>query len=275
MRTILIPTDYSEAARNAVHYAAELGKATGSKLVLFHAYHVPLRAMVSSGSSAAAHLPATGEELEAEEVKKLRNYTEAVKSLYPGVPMGQVVKAGFAVEEIVDYANNNEIDLIVMGTGAESSHNDVFGSLTTTIINESKRPVLVVPEGAAFKSDARVALAYDCSGVKDASILDMLARLVKTFSTDLMIVDVLKRGEDARMEVDDTMKRFTGQVDHSFHFPVGDHAADTVLHFIDENKVDMLAVIPHKHGFFNRMVRSSFTKKVALHTHVPLLTLPG
>lgn len=269
MRTILVPTDYSEAARNAVHYAADLAKVTGGKLLLLHAYHVPLR-MASGGII----VPATGEELEAEEVRRLRNYTEAVKSLYPGVTIGHAVRAGFAVEEINNYASGNNVDLVVMGTEEEGHQNDLFGSLTTNVIKDAKVPVMVVPANATFKPKPRVALAYDFSGVADASVLDVLAEMVKKFGSELMIVDVLKSKKNT-VEVDGSLDRLTSQVPHSFYFPVGNEPAETILRFIDENDVDMLAVIPHRHGFFDRLMRSSFTEKVALHTHVPLLTLPG
>ena len=40
-KTILAPTDFSDAATNAIHYAAELAKSTQAKLVLFHTYYAP------------------------------------------------------------------------------------------------------------------------------------------------------------------------------------------------------------------------------------------
>jgi nucleotide-binding universal stress UspA family protein len=269
MRTILVPTDYSEAARNAVHYAADLAKVMGGKLLLFHAYHVPMRLAAGGGA-----VPASGEELEAEEARKLRNYTEAVKSLYPGITIGHSIRAGFAVEEINDYASGSDIDLVVMGTGAESEHNDIFGSLTTSVIKDTKGPVMVVPQDATFKPKPRVALAYDFSGISNPYMLDMLGSIVKSFGSELMIVDVLK-SEEEKVKMDGSLERLTAQIPHSFHFPVGDDPAETMLNFIEENKVDMLAAIPHKHGFFARLVRNTFTQKMALHTHVPLLTLPG
>lgn len=42
MKTILVPTDFSKIARNAIDYAVEIAKLTKAKLVLFHVYHVPV-----------------------------------------------------------------------------------------------------------------------------------------------------------------------------------------------------------------------------------------
>jgi nucleotide-binding universal stress UspA family protein len=270
MRTILVPTDYSEAARNATYYAAELSKHLAAKLALFHAYHVPMRVAAGGGN-----LPASGEEMEAEEVRRLRNYIESIRDNYPATSIGQVVRAGFAVEEIVDYAGDSDVDLVVMGTKGEGSHSEIFGSIASTVIREAHTPVLVVPEDAQFKDVSKIALAYDYSGISDPSVLNILIDMVKAFGSRLMIVDVLKRESDPHGKHGDIIERLASQVDHEFYFPVSDDPADAVLHFIEENNVDILATIPHKHGFFERMLGRSFTKKVALHTHVPLLALPG
>jgi len=40
MKTILVPTDFSKIARNAIDYAVEIAKLTKAKLILFHVYHV-------------------------------------------------------------------------------------------------------------------------------------------------------------------------------------------------------------------------------------------
>ena len=271
MRTILVPTDYSETARNAVFYAAELTKRLAGKLTLFHAYHVPMR--VVSGSVAA--MPASGEELEAEEIKKLRNYTEAIKRQFPATMIGNVVKAGFAVEEIVDFSADNQVDLVIMGTSGEGGRNDGMGSIATNVMQQSKTPVLVVPEGARFKTNPKIALAYDFSGVANPGVLDILHDLVKAFGTELMIVDVLRRENDEHGKREDAIERLVADIGHSFYFPVSNDPAEEVLHFIDENDIDILAIIPHKHGFFERLMRDSFTRRVALHSHIPLLALPG
>lgn len=267
MRTIIVPTDYSEAARNAVEYAAELTKRLVAKLVLFHAYHVPMRMAAGGG-----HIPMSGDEMEAEEVKRLRNYCELVKRSFPATPVGQVVRAGFAVEEIVSHSAENDADLIVMGTKGEGG---AFGSIASAVIGESQTPVLIVPEGATFKPVSKIALAYDYSGISDPSVLNVLIDMVKAFGSELMIVDVLQKESQEHGKRGDIIERLAAEVDHSFYFPVSKDPAEEVLHFIDENDVDILACIPHKHGFFDRLMRDSFTRKVALHTHVPMLALPG
>lgn len=273
MRTILVPTDYSETARNAVFYAAELTKRLAGKLTLFHAYHVPMR--MAPGSAAAAAMPASGEEMEAEEIKKLRYYTEAIKSRFSATSMGHVIRAGFAVEEIVNYSAENNIDLVVMGSKGEGGRRESLGTIATNVIQESKTPVLAVPEGARFKSRPKIALAYDFSGIDNPAVLDLLGDIVKAFGTELLIVDVLRRKDQEHDRREPAIERLVSGIDHSFHFPVSDDPAEEVLNFIEENNVDMLAIIPHKHGFFDRLIRDSFTRKMALHTHVPLLALPG
>ena len=42
MKTIIVPTDFSAISNNAIDYAVDLAKATGSSLLVFHAYQVPV-----------------------------------------------------------------------------------------------------------------------------------------------------------------------------------------------------------------------------------------
>ena len=42
MKTILVPTDFSNISKNAINYAVELAKLTKSKIILFHAFYVPI-----------------------------------------------------------------------------------------------------------------------------------------------------------------------------------------------------------------------------------------
>lgn len=77
MKTILVPTDYSENAHNALLYAIDLAKATGSNIVLFHAFYQPLSYPYHMDFSTVVH------ELEREKAKKLEAYVhEARESLF-------------------------------------------------------------------------------------------------------------------------------------------------------------------------------------------------
>ena len=42
MKTILVPTDFSDAARNASEYAIAYAKEFQYKVILYHAYHLPI-----------------------------------------------------------------------------------------------------------------------------------------------------------------------------------------------------------------------------------------
>lgn len=189
--------------------------------------------------------------------------------------MGHVVRAGFAVDEIISYSAESNTDLIVMGSKGEGGNGESLGTISTSVIQRSKIPVLAIPEGAKFRTNPRIALAYDFSGISNPAVLDILRDMVKAFGTELMIVDVLRRKDQAHGRREEAIERLISEVDHSFYFPVSADPAEEVLYFIEENDIDILAIIPHRHGFFDRLMRDSFTKKVALHTHIPLLALPG
>src|SRR5690242_16482931 len=76
MKTILLATDYSKAANNALYYAIELAKQAKAKLVLFHAYTIPIPI-----SEVQALTPALIMELEKENAEKMKKLESKIIKL--------------------------------------------------------------------------------------------------------------------------------------------------------------------------------------------------
>src|SRR5687767_1360079 len=110
MKTILVPTDFSEASQNALDYAAEIAKPLKAKLILFHAYHLP----IVSGQM-PVNLPSEVE-IEKETMDILRRMGQALHKKHgPKIHVAIVSKLGLAVDLINELVKANNIDLIVMG----------------------------------------------------------------------------------------------------------------------------------------------------------------
>ena len=154
IRRILFPTDFSEPAKEAQKYAMALADRFGAELHLLHV--VPEVAMPLPDSTNAWTLPAADLKLqvEAAEQRLLQDlgpdWAEERRTVHTAV-------VGNAVEEIVKYAKEHEIGLIVIGThGRTGLSHLLLGSVAEKLVRLATCPVLTVhPQGHQFLIDDR------------------------------------------------------------------------------------------------------------------------
>lgn len=270
MKTILISTDFSDAGRNAAHYGIELAKATKSEIILFHAYHIP-------APPTEAPIIMTYEDLEEDNNKRL----ETEKMLLD--PKGElsikcISLAGFAVDNIIEIENEYKPSLIIMGMqGAGKLSEFLLGSTSTSLINRTATPVIIIPEKAAFKIPKKITFACDYDIDPTADVLEPLKSLAKTFDSEILIFNLLKQkdavdGEKAKNGM--LVENYLKDVAHTYYFEEDDNFIHGTLHFMEEHATDIVAIVPHKHSFIHNLFKESHTKQLAFHSKVPLLTIP-
>jgi len=138
-KNIFIATDGSKQNQKAVMHSIELAKMSGAKL--YAGYVVDTAAFASIPMDA-------GWEMMYELLENEANgATESVEELAKkeGVNVETVVLEGHPSHEIIEFADNNNIDLIVMGTLGKSGFDRfLLGSVAEKVTRNSKVPVLVV-----------------------------------------------------------------------------------------------------------------------------------
>ena len=170
MKTILFPTDFSDTAKNAFDYAIRIAEAIEGELLLLHTYRVPLD----------YHIPSNLLESMAEDEHKtvskildalIENYYKAHPEARTKVVMTPLAIQGFTAEVIVKAAETHQADMIVMGTNGASGLEKIFlGSMTATVIEQTKCPVLAVPQKASFEGFKQLIYASDFSPADFQSI---------------------------------------------------------------------------------------------------------
>lgn len=269
MKTILVPTDFSKAASNAAEYAANLAKEINANVVLFHVYHVPVSV------SEVPIMVITPDELQKNNEAHLKKEATHL-SKKTGVEVRYRVKMGFAMDEIL--AEEKNATLIVMGMkGANKLSEALMGSTTTATLRKATVPVLVIPEKAKYKKPEKIVFACDYDSRTDVHTLDALKKLMKTFGSKIYIVNVKQKMETVSMEeavAGVKLENKLNDVEHIYYFPEKEDLVEGINEFVQEYQTDWIAIIPHRYSLMERLFHKSISKKMAFHTHVPLLALP-
>ncbi|WP_232686080.1 universal stress protein [Halobacterium zhouii] len=136
---ILVPTDGSAATRHAVEHAVDLAAEHGATI---HALYV-----VNSASFASLPVESSWENvaslLDEEGAAALDDVEELTSER--GVPVERALIEGNPSREIVRYAEDEDCDLVVMGThGRGGIDRLLLGSVTEKVVRSSTVPVLTV-----------------------------------------------------------------------------------------------------------------------------------
>ena len=270
MKTIFIATDFSSSSHNASKYGVELASVMGAKIILFHAYTVPLSIPESYVIVNSEDVKKTAEEYLLEEVLSLR------KSSFQ--PIEIIAVEGPATDSIITNAKKYDDCLIVSGMkGSGKNLKKVFGSTATGLARKTSMPLLIVPESATFKTIKRIALASDIDYETNIHTIDLLKEVGSVFDSKIYIVRVLKNNLNVVDELTYRSDRLLNKLkplDTEYQFPRADDVTTALEEFSVEYNVDVLSIIPQHHSLLERIFIKSETRELIFHTNVPLLILP-
>jgi nucleotide-binding universal stress UspA family protein len=271
MKNILVPIDFSDASFNAISYAAFLANVFGSSLLLVHVY---------SDTSAYEEYKKSivfdsKEELEAANEKYLKKEIERIAKKYT-VKIKAVVLKGNPANVISEEAAKRESDIIVMGMKGKGESNSIFGSTTTSIIDKTSIPLLVIPFNVGYKTIDTVTLTSDFNDQKLLSNFSILQQFISRFDPFIQILNVQKKNSDLTPKmIADKMKIGLQWDKHNYSFNIieKDNIQEGINNFLKHHPSDLLVMIARRHNFIKKVLGISHTKKMTHQTKVPLLIL--
>jgi nucleotide-binding universal stress UspA family protein len=151
MNRILIATDGSDSAREALEFGLDLAAEQGAWAFVVHVVPaVDVMPYPNIGYVA----PALPHEFTEHDRESLQEAAELAAE--KGVRVETALLKGRPADEIVAFADNIDADLIVVGSrGHGVITSALLGSVSSAVVHESRRPVLVV-RGAHVAAEAGV-----------------------------------------------------------------------------------------------------------------------
>lgn len=269
---ILIPTDFSEVANNALQYAIHLAQKVNAELHLFHIKNVPL-VDTSYPNTIYQTYMAEIDEFATKNFEKLK-----AKVLIPsGLSFKTQSAYGFINDEIQEYTKTNQIDLIILGTtGASGIQEILIGSNAASVVAKSEIPVLIIPPMAKFEEILHLVYATDFNEPEFPAV-SRLAYFSGLYNAEISILHV-------KSEYDDYFDK-----EHNFFVKNKDQIAlnnwkivnvtekeniiESINSYVETNHTNLLVMAKHNRNFFDKLFHRSLSKQMAFHTKIPLLVL--
>lgn len=268
MQNILVPTDFSPIAENALDYAVELAIQYKSNLFLYHIYDFNKK----------IHYNEDYPDDEQPYVQKIKDQMyDTVLRIKEKISNHDIEIQSFVTESSIlglftNKVKKHQIDLIVMGSkGASGMRQVVFGSNAANAIEVAKAPLMVIPPNLSFKKLNKIVLAADYRPISAQTLLP-LQNLASTFNADVTILNVYT-DEDNRV-IQENKVAIDGIKINYHEVPFNQSINASINQFIAKQNFDVLCMIRRKKSFFNRIFKKSITRTQVYNSQIPIMVLP-
>ena len=278
MKKIVLPTDFSENADNAMDYALNLFKDEDCQFYLIHTY-TPIIYSYDFTMSAGNFADDVTEMVKKNAEERLENQLKKLKEKHKNERHQFELISSFntLTDELKSFAKEHEIDLIIMGTqGATGAHEVLFGTNTIHAINKAKCPVLAIPENYKFEAPIDILFPTDYKIDYDDKHLDLIKSIALNNHSKIHVVHVSSgelNYEQSKNSV--TLERLLVEYNDVYETLSDNYIADAINMYQDDHKTQLLVMINNKHSFFENLFFKPVISRIGLHLKTPFLVIPS
>ncbi|MCD8539972.1 MAG: universal stress protein [Leadbetterella sp.] len=271
MKVILVATDYSKEAENALEYAAAAAKVAGARVVLFHVYKLSVHALNSRLG------PGSFDDLYKASRKRLEDRAEEIAAQYGIRAEADWHKDDFYSElkQSIGYFN---ADILVLGMAEKSLEQDMLGNTTTAVIHRLRFPVLAIPYGVRFEGIRTLLFAADVLRGIHRDVLEKVKEVAGDFgATQVEIFHVsnkVREIEEKGAHPESMFGEENGNIKYYYKNVVSDAVIEEIQKEVKVIDADILIMVPNRYGFWSSLVHRSKTRIMASGSAIPLLSLP-
>tara|TARA_R110000868_G_scaffold9349_6_gene46777 strand:+ start:2004 stop:2906 length:903 start_codon:yes stop_codon:yes gene_type:complete len=278
MKNILLPTDFSTNAWNAIAYALRLYENDQCNFYLLNTY-TPI---ISNSRFMASAVFEESQAVENYSKEGLKSLLKIIQKKYhnPLHSFKTISSFSLLVDEVKEVIEEHAIDMVIVGTKGKSGLEAVFmGSNAVRIIKAVKDcPVLAIPQQFEFETPKEIAFATDFNRFYTLSELQPIINLVKTFNSVLRIVHVqyeIKALTELQQFNLNMLRKYFKDIEHYIHTVSELNSISKTLEvFTDELEIHLLAVLNYQHSYMENITREPIVKKLTFQTQIPLLVIP-
>ncbi len=268
MKKILVPTDFSPIADNALDYAIGIAAKFKSELYLCHVF-------AFDRFNYNFDLPDDKQPYPKKLERKLKmnkqKFSEKIKQAE--ITIHTMVEKESIFSLFGSKVNELKIDMIIMGSkGASGVEKVVFGTVAGTALNWAKVPVLVIPPSHSFRPLEHIVLAVDRNGIA-ANLISPLRKLALEFGANVTLLNV-NTGSNRNTHQEIDLSVLEGIESTYREVLMSNSVNESINDFVEKEDCDLLCMVRREKGFFESIFKKSITKAQVYDSQVPLLVLP-
>lgn len=273
MKRILVPTDFSEHAENALKVAAQIAKTFNSEIYLLHMLELPLQLIDPVHGSGSHNLP---ESIFFMKLAHQRFSKVMAKPYLEGIKVYETVLFHQAFEGIKEVSEEKKCDLIIMGSHGASGFKEMFiGSNTEKVVRNSHIPVLVIKKDHQDFKIQDFVFATDADH-SNRHTLTMAAEFAKKLSANLHLLYIITPNKFITSE--DAFERLKGfaegtEVEGFQKHVYNDISVEKgILNFARKMDAGLIGIATHGRKGLAHFFNGSISEDLVNHAKRPVLT---
>lgn len=276
MRKIVIPSDFSPNAFNALKYAVELFKDEACEFYLLHAFAEEV--YNDEDAITIETIQEVKENLKEKYEKRLQDKLENIlkHSQNPLHKFKTVASFGYLIDEINELVNKVKADLVVMGTRGKTNNEDItFGSNTLQVIKYIQSPVLSIPENYKFRELHNILFPTNFMLPYQVSELKIVAEIGRSFNADLHMLYISKFHLDSLRQKENLnlIKENFDEDKFHFHQVEGEDRAQVINEQAEQLNIDLLVMVNSRYTYLESILFESTIDKISLYPRIPFMIL--
>ena len=201
---------------------------------------------------------------------------ELVKRTGGKVKINSQARVGAFFHELKVVCENIKPYTVVMGSqGTTAVERLLFGSHAVHAMEHLEWPLITVPPEAKFSAVKKIGLACDFDHVVDSVPVDEIKMLVDDFHAELHILNIGSKHEFKPELIFESglLQEMLMALNPQYHFITHENIDAGIMNFAEKKNIDLLIVVPKRHGFADKLVHASHTKRFVLHSHLPVMAI--
>lgn len=279
MKHILVPTDFSNNAYSALHYATQLFKNEKATFYIVNSIEADMidqtKGILTSKNQEIIERLTKESQVKCKQVKHKIILDTANKS-----HKFEVISTILNLQKIIDnLIESKAIDYIVMGTkGVTGTQDILFGSNTVKVINNLRgAPLLMIPNEMEYVEIKRIGFATNFVRKFLPEEIVPIIQFAKSHNAVLRVI-FLGRPEiitENQRENIHELKEMLFEIDYKlFEEGILGNKTDSLLQYVMFYDFNILAMVYYKHSFLKDLLRESVVKKLGLYSNRPYLVIP-
>lgn len=278
---ILVPTDFSENSLGALKYAAFVAKAFNAKLHVLHVLET------YEFNTTLKNLGVSYEEVVQQGIQQKLEELQSREATLQGLEMETHLRKGKVHRVVSNMVEENNIDLVVMGTHGASGLGDlekyVLGSNAYRTVHTSKVPVLTIRDPKRIRPIERILLPVDITKSTTQKV-GMAIEWAKKFDARIDVIAVTEFLDDFNPQIDRVPEELEAVeaaitkagVDCQVASIKYKDVVNGVIEYGEQVRADLMVIMTRQENLLNELVLGSHARKVISESPIPVLSVrPG